>query len=45
MYQKTNIIKLMKMLHNGDPDFLIIRNIYSEVKENEVIEVIENAEN
>ena len=36
MYQKTNIIKLMKMLHNGDPDFLIIRNIHSEVKENEV---------
>ena len=45
MYQKTNIIKLMKMLHNGDPDFLIIRNIHSEVKENEGIEVIENAEN
>ena len=34
----------MKMLHNGDPDFLIIKNIHSGVKENEIIEVIKNAE-
>ena len=42
---KTELIKqLMKMLNNGDPNFLITKNMHSGVKENEIVEVIENAE-
>ena len=42
---KTELIKqLMKMLNNGDPNFLITKNMHSGVKENEIIEVIEKAE-
>ena len=42
---KTELIKqLMKMLNKGNPDFLITKNMHSGVKENEIIEVIEKAE-
>ena len=42
---KTELIKqLMKMLNNGDPNFLITKNMHSGVKESEIVEVIDEAE-
>ncbi len=42
---KTELIKqLMKMLHKGDMNFLITKNMHSGVKESEIIEIIEKAE-
>ena len=42
---KTELIKqLMKMLNNGDSDFLITKNMHSGVQEYEIAEVIEKAE-
>ena len=42
---KTELIKqLMKMLNNGDKDFLITKNMHSGVQEYEIEEVIEIAE-
>lgn len=34
----------MKMLNNGDPNFLITKNMHSGVKDNEITEVIKEAE-
>ena len=43
---KTELIKqLMKILNNGDPNFLITKNMHSGVKENEIIEVKKQKKN
>ena len=42
---KTELIKqLMKMLNKGDNNFLIIKNMHSGVKEEEIIKIIDKAE-
>jgi MoxR-like ATPase len=42
---KTELVKqLMKVMNNGDDNFLIIKNMHSGVKESEIIQVIDEAE-